>query len=370
MTSLRPWVRVLVPVVALVVAVAGLAAFFTGPSTRTVSAEFTRTVGLFEGSDVRVMGLKVGEVTRIVPSGTSVRVDMTYDAAYRLPADAQAVIVAPSVIADRFVQITPGYVDGPVLASGAVIGMDRTHVPVELDRSLQVTNDLMAALGPHGANRHGALSAALHTLASVMQGTGADARRTLHDAADLSDVLASGAQDTAGTVRHLSRVTGTLAAYDHDVRSFNRHLASVSHVLAGDSGQLSAMLASLARSLVTVEAFVRDNRRALVGDLGHVSAVASALVAERQSLDELLGIVPLAFTNLVETYDPQAQAVRTRANFTEILRAVDKVVCQEATKAQGHPLAGVCRSLTHVVSQLPALPHLPGVPPVGRRSAR
>ena len=345
--------RILAPLVVLAIAVGGLVHLFSGPDVRTVSADFEKTVGLFEGSEVRVMGMRVGEVTRIVPSGTSVRVDMEYDAAYRLPADAAAVIVAPSVIADRFVQITPGYVDGPVLASGAVIGRDRTQVPVELDRSLAVTNDVMSALGPNGANRHGALAAALHTMAGVLEGNGAATRRTLHDTADLSDVLAAGAQDTSGTVRHLSRVTRTLAEHDADVRAFNRHLASVSRVLAADSGQLSAMLASLARSLGTVEGFVRENRGRLVTDLDRLSSVASALVAEKRALDEVLDIVPLAFTNLVETYDPEAQAVRTRANFTEILRAVDKVVCQEVTKAQGQGLAPVCRALRNVVRQLP-----------------
>ncbi len=364
--------RLLVPVVVLALAVGGLVHLVTGPDIRTVSAVFERTVGLFEGSEVRVMGMRVGEVTAIVPGGTSVRVDMEYDAEYSLPADAAAVIIAPSVIADRFVQITPGYLDGPVLASGAVIGLDRTQVPVELDRSLSVTNDVMAALGPRGANRHGALAAALHTMATVLRGTGKDARRTLGDAADLSDVLAEGAQDTSGTVRHLSRVAGTLAAYDQDVRSFNQHLASVSRLLAADSGQLSAMLASLARTLGTVEQFVRENRGALVTDLGRVSSVASALVAERRALDEVLDIVPLAFTNLVETYDPEAQAVRTRANFTEILRAIDKVVCQELTKSQGEALAPLCGALQNVVQQLPdvPLPGVPGLPPLGRRGTR
>ncbi len=364
--------RILVPVVVLALAVGGLVHLLGGPQTRSVSAVFERTVGLFEGSEVRIMGMRVGEVTRIAPSGTSVRVDMEYDADYRLPADVAAVIIAPSVIADRFVQLTPGYVDGPVLESGAVIGPDRTQVPVELDRSLAVTNDVLSALGPNGANRHGALADALHTMAKVLDGTGSDARNTLGDAADLTDVLAQGAQDTGGTVRHLARVSGTLAAYDEDVRAFNRHLASVSGVLAADSGRLSVMLRSLARTLGTVGAFVHDNRAQLTTDLDRVSHVASALVAERSSLDELLGIVPLAFTNLVETYDPEAQAVRTRANFTEILRAIDKVVCQEITKGQEETLGPLCGALQDVVHQLPDLPApgVPGLPPIGLRRAR
>ena len=37
---------------------------------------------------------------------------MYYDAKVDVPADAQAVIIAPSVVGDRFVQLTPAYEGG------------------------------------------------------------------------------------------------------------------------------------------------------------------------------------------------------------------------------------------------------------------
>jgi virulence factor Mce-like protein len=338
-----------------------------GPGARHVSAVFDRTVGLYEGSDVRVMGMRVGEVTRITSSGTSVRVDMEYDGHVDLPRDVKAVIVAPSVIADRFVQLTPAYDGGAVLASGAVIAREDTRVPVELDRSLRTTTDLVEALGPDGANRNGALADALSALSGVLHGTGGDARRSLHDLAEVSDTLAGSADQVSGTVQHLSNVSGTLAAYDADVRRFNTRLGAVSAGLAADSAQLSDLLASLARSLGEVEQFVRTNRRALTTDLGRLGSVAGALVSERQALTEVLDIAPLAFTNLTETYDPQAQAVRTRANFTEVVRVLDKVICGSLAKEAGDGIEPLCANLATLVDSLGlrnglALPTPPSVP--------
>ena len=60
---------------------------------KTLTASFPRTVSLYEGSDVRILGVPVGEVQTVTPSGTDVLVEMTYDAKYKVPADAQAVIV-------------------------------------------------------------------------------------------------------------------------------------------------------------------------------------------------------------------------------------------------------------------------------------
>ena len=98
--------------------------------TRHVRAEFVRAVGLYKGSDVRILGVKVGEVTAVRPAGDRVVVDMTYDDAYSVPADAKAVVVSPSVVSDRYVQLTPVYRSGPKLADDARIRLSDTAVPV------------------------------------------------------------------------------------------------------------------------------------------------------------------------------------------------------------------------------------------------
>ncbi|RNL78396.1 MCE family protein [Nocardioides marmorisolisilvae] len=370
--------RRVIPAMTLLVLVllAGALIILGGHQTRTVSAEFDRTVGLFEGSDVRVMGMRIGEVTRITPHGTAVRVDMSYDAKYRLPKDVKAVVIAPSVIADRFVQLTPGYVDGPVLASGAVIPEQRTRVPVELDRSLEVTQDLVTALGPDGANKNGALSGALGTVAHLLDGNGAATRNALQALADASGTIARGSGNLSGTVTHLASVSGTLATYDDDVQRFNTELSSVTGSLAADSDQLSALLASLARSLGEVSTFVAQNRSALVTDVGRLSSVTQALVNERQALTEILTIAPLAFTDLTETYDPQAQAVRTRANFSEIARILDQVVCDALVKQAGSKVQPLCTALhqfldtTPLRSGLDSLPTPPAAPTAPATSGR
>ena len=64
-------------------------------------------------------------VDTVTPSGTDVVVTMTYDASVKVPADAAAVIVSPSIVGDRFVQLTPVYTGGDVLADEA----DPRHRP-------------------------------------------------------------------------------------------------------------------------------------------------------------------------------------------------------------------------------------------------
>ncbi|GDY82758.1 hypothetical protein SAVCW2_19570 [Streptomyces avermitilis] len=118
-----------------------------------VTAYFPRTVGIYPGSDVRVLGVRIGEVEKITPEGDRVRVELKYDEGRRVPADSKAAIINSSVVSDRYVQLLPVYRKGPVLRNGAVIPESRTAVPVELDRvfgSLHTTAD---ALGPRAPTR-------------------------------------------------------------------------------------------------------------------------------------------------------------------------------------------------------------------------
>ena len=80
-------------VILLVATVVTLTA--TGSDTRRVTAYFDRTVSLYKGSEVRVMGVNIGTVTAVVPEGDRVRVAMEYDDEYKLPADAKAAIITP-----------------------------------------------------------------------------------------------------------------------------------------------------------------------------------------------------------------------------------------------------------------------------------
>ena len=53
---------------------------FDGEDRKTVTALFPRTIAIYEGSDVRVLGVPVGTVDTVTPSGTDVVVTMSYDA--------------------------------------------------------------------------------------------------------------------------------------------------------------------------------------------------------------------------------------------------------------------------------------------------
>ncbi len=367
--------------VLLVVAALAVGAFtwWTGDDVRTVTARFDRAVGVYVGSDVKVMGVTVGRVESLEPQPDGVEITMTYDATVELPADVKAVIVAPSVIADRYVQLTPAHVGGPVLADGAVLDLDDTAVPVELDRSFEATTELLDVLGPDGANAEGALSDVLSVAARTLEGQGDDLGTTIADLADLSQVVADGSGDLTSTVTDLATFTGTLADHDAALAQLITDLASLSGSLAADGNDLELLLQTLSGSLGQIATFVQSNRTDLVDDVTALQSVAAALMTEQDSLAQVLELAPLGLTNLTQAYDPVTKDVRTRANLAEVLRNVDGLLCQAITSQSPVDAAAVCGLLTNALSVLPLddglnldsstpLPQVPGVDTSGPAS--
>jgi phospholipid/cholesterol/gamma-HCH transport system substrate-binding protein len=190
-------VTALLAVVTLLIA-AGLAVALHPPG-RTVTAYFRSAEAVFSGNSVRVLGVPVGTITEVVPEGTRVRVRMElFDDDARLPADARAVVIAPSLVTGRYVQLTPTWSGGPELVDGAVIPLERTAVPLGVDDLSRTATELSRALGPNGVNAEGALSDALDVGAANLGGNGQAAGDTVRDLGELTGTLSGSREELFG----------------------------------------------------------------------------------------------------------------------------------------------------------------------------
>jgi phospholipid/cholesterol/gamma-HCH transport system substrate-binding protein len=331
-----------------------------GKESKTLTAHFPRTASIYEGSDVRVLGVPVGTVDSVTPSGTDVVVTMSYDAEVKVPDDAAAVIVSPSIVGDRFVQLTPVYTDGPVLADGARLAADRTAVPLELDEIYQSLDDLTVALGPNGANAKGALTDLLETTAANFGGQGAKFHQTIEDFSELTGTLDDSKEELFGSAEALEGFLKTLAQNDGTVRRFNQSLASVSEMLAGERDELAASLRNLAVAMKQVSGFVRENREILGSNIKGLNRVAKVLVKQREALDEILSAAPVALNNLALTYNPQAGTLDTRANLQEIGGQIESdpatFLCGIVSQADRPGRA--CSLIQDILQDLPAAPRV------------
>jgi phospholipid/cholesterol/gamma-HCH transport system substrate-binding protein len=305
--------RVLVGIVglALLGGTAGCG-LFGGGTTNHLTAHFARTVGLYKHSDVRLLGVRIGQVTSIKPEGRTVRVEMEYDAKYKLPADAKAVVVSPSIVSDRYVQVTPVYTGGATLPASFDMPADRTAVPVELDQIYSSLDQLNQDIGPNGANKNGALSDLLHVGARNLSGNGQLLNTTLNDLSQAISTLSTSRQDLFATVDNLQAFTTTLANSDQTVRRFNSDLAQVAAELSGERQDLGTAIRELSVALGEVSTFVRDNKTNLTANVKDLASVTGVLVKQKRALEEFLDNSAVALTNLQLAYNPKSGTLDTR----------------------------------------------------------
>ncbi|GAA3223557.1 MCE family protein [Actinocorallia longicatena] len=320
---MRTLLRLAVPLLVVVMAVAAVVLLWPSAPQHRLTAYFTNTVGLYPGADVRILGIPVGKVDSIHPAGTAVRVEMHYESRRKVPADAQAVIVAQSLVSDRFVQLTPVYTGGAVLQDRATIDVKRTAVPVEVDEVSQSLNDLNKALGPDGANKDGALSRFLEVGAANLDGTGDDLRKTIGDSADVLATLSDNREDITASLKNLEQLTEVLAANDDDVRRFTDSLSAVTTQLNGEKDELSAALKILGPTLQNVTRFVKDNKGSISKSVSDLASATAVLVKQKKAFGEFLNTAPLGIANMARAYDPISGTLHTRTDFLQFKNPAD-----------------------------------------------
>jgi virulence factor Mce-like protein len=325
-----------------------------------VTAYFSAAVGLYPGSDVRVLGVRVGSIDSVTPQGTTVKVEMSVDKSIRVPANAQAVVVSPSVVSDRYVQLTPVYTGGAVLADNATIPRERTATPVELDQLYQSLDKLTTTLGPNGANKNGALSDLLNTAAANLAGNGQNLNDTIKQLGQATSTLAGSKDDLFGTVDNLQKFVTTLAQSDQQVRTFNDQLSQVSGYLAGERTDLGDALSQLSTALGQVQGFIADNRSEIKSNVDKLADVTKVLVDQRAALAESLDVAPLALGNLQNTYNAASGTLDTRADINELTEPPITMVCnlikQTTPKNVPQVLSDACGQLAGVLNKVLPLP--------------
>lgn len=112
----------------------------------TVKVIFNFVGGLRETAPVRLAGVKVGQVERIrfvQEPTTKVEATLTLRESVQLREDAQFSITVVGLLGEKYIEITPGSLDAPVIKPGAIlVGKDAVDVSEVLSSTGEAMEDL------------------------------------------------------------------------------------------------------------------------------------------------------------------------------------------------------------------------------------
>jgi phospholipid/cholesterol/gamma-HCH transport system substrate-binding protein len=267
-------------------------------------AYFENTNGIYVGDDVRILGVNVGKIVTIEPQPDNVKVSFWYNSKYKVPADAKAAILSPTLVTARAIQLTPVYTSGPTMKDDAVIPRERTAVPVEWDQVRQELEKLSVTLQPTKPGQTSTLGELINTTADNLRGQGANIRDTVIKLSQAFSALGDHSTDIFSTVKNLAVLVSALQDSTNLMRQLNQNLASVTGLLADDPNEVADAVRDLNAVVGDVQSFVADNRETLGTTSDKLAGVTQALTESLDDIKQFLHVAPTTFQNYVNIWQP------------------------------------------------------------------
>lgn len=274
-------------------------------SARSYHAIFSDATSLLTGDDVRIAGVRVGQVKDIsIYHRNYARVTFTVQTDVPLPAGTQAKLRFRNLVGQRLVELVPGAGSGPALHEGATIPLSRTEPALNLTALFNGFRPLFRALTPQQVN---ALS---YEIVQTFQGTGSTVDELVANTASLTGALANRDRVIGEVIDNLNSVLGTVDQHSQDLDQLIVSLQQLVSGLAGDRQAIASSLGSIDRLAGDTASLVKGIRPSLPIDLDQLSEVANLLATTKYDsgsakgqviLDEFLGRLPDKLNTIIRT---------------------------------------------------------------------
>jgi phospholipid/cholesterol/gamma-HCH transport system substrate-binding protein len=269
-----------------------------------VTAYFSGTNGVFVGDDVRIRGVNVGKIESIEPEPARAKVTFWFDDRYRVPADANAVILSPTLVTARAIQLTPPYRSGDVMQDNTVIPEEHTAVPMEWDDFRDQLQKLSHTLQPTEPGGVSTLGAFVDTVADNLRGQGPAIHDAILKLSAAVSIINDHSKDSFDSVKNLATLVAALRDATSLIEHLNTNLATVTGLLAESPDAVGRAVNDLNDVVGQVTSFVKDNQDTIGVSSDKLAAVTTSLTDSLDDIKQALHVLPNTAANAVNLYQP------------------------------------------------------------------
>jgi len=239
----------------------------------TYKAVFEDVTGLAAGQEVRIAGVRVGEVGQIGLAGDRVHAEVEFTVLKTsvLTAGTRATIKYRNLVGERYIALTQEAGGAAPLKDGAVLGLDRTQSALDLTVLFNGFKPLFAALSPKDVNE---LSA---NIISVLQGEGGTVNSLLARTASLTSTLADRDEVIGRTIGNLNAVLGTVDEHDAALKELIDQLQRFISGLAADRKTIGASLTNINSLTAETADLLKVTRPSIKADISQLRALGQNL---------------------------------------------------------------------------------------------
>jgi phospholipid/cholesterol/gamma-HCH transport system substrate-binding protein len=294
-----PIVKSAVFIVVTVLATALLALTITNGrvgSGHHFKAVFSDVTSLNTGDDVRMAGVRVGQVTSIsVSSRRQATIGFSVEKDVRLARTVTATIRYRNLIGQRYVQLDEGTgsLDAP-LAAGATIGIEHTQPALDLTVLFNGFQPLFQGLDPASINQ---LSG---EIIQVFQGEGPTIDNLLAQTASLTNTLATKDQVIGEVIDNLNAVLTTVNQHGAQLTNLVGTLQRFVSGLSADRDALANAITGIGGLTTDVGGLLEQARAPLQVSITQLQQL-SANLSSSDALNSFLQTLPTKLTTVGRT---------------------------------------------------------------------
>lgn len=268
-------------------------------STNSYTARFSDAAMLLPNDDVRIAGVRVGQVTDVrVVDRRQAEVEFEVDAGRRLPADVTATIKFRNLVGQRYVSLAQGSGDANrLLQAGGNIPIEHTKPALDLTELFNGFKPLFQALNPEDVNK---LS---YEIIQVLQGEGGTVESLLSHTASLTTTIAQKDQVIGEVINNLNGVLDTVNARTPKLSDLIVRLQQLVSGLAKDRKPIGNAIDSLGGLTQTTAGLLKDAREPLKQDISALGGLTQTLNENEPLVEHFVQFLPEKVRKLSTTAD-------------------------------------------------------------------
>ncbi|PXY19540.1 MCE family protein [Prauserella muralis] len=213
-----------------------------------------------EGADVKIRGMRVGEVRSITADGEKATLELALqpDKVDVIPANVSARLLPKTLFGERYVALQPPERRAGPIAEGAVIGQDRSSSAIEMEQVLDNVLPLLQAVQPQK------LASTLNAVSTALDGRGRQLGETLVQLSDYLGELNPSLPDLKADITALADVTGIYDRAAPDFLHALSDLTTTTRTLVQKRQALSDLYSSVSTTSVDLGRFLEVNKANLI----------------------------------------------------------------------------------------------------------
>ena len=258
-------------------------------ATSGYTARFTDATGLNVGDDIRMSGVRIGEVSEIsVYDNKYADVRFDVEESRRLPRSVTATIKYRNLIGQRYVSLGLGAGGDPnaILRPGDVIPPERTRPALNLTVLFNGFKPLFEALDPKQVNKLAG------ELIQVLQGEGGTIDSVLAHTASLSNAIAGKDQVIGQVIDNLNTVLTTVNDRTAEVSGLIDQLQQLASGLAAQRQPIGDAISALGDLTQSTAGLLESARPPIKEDIAALGRLAGNLADHGDTVDKFLAGLP------------------------------------------------------------------------------